>query len=103
MEAQHEPAVEANKLKTLVLHVRYLGARRQYVDPHAALSETLSDVKPKVLDFFKLTETPGQPGGKVYTFALGTTPLTDLSATLGSLADGKHELSLSLIEQLEQG
>lgn len=103
METNQEQAVEASKQKTLVLRVRYVGARRQYVDPHASLSATLSDVKPRVLEFFQLTETPGQPGGKVYTFALGTTPLTDLSATLGSLAEGKHELSLSLIEQLEQG
>lgn len=59
--------------------------------------------KPKILAFFELTESSGQQGGKVYTFAMSGTPLTDLSVTLGTLAAGKHELKLDLIEQLEQG
>jgi len=102
MDTQAQLAAEA-KPKTLVLHVRYLGARRQYVEPDESFATTLGEVKPKVLAFFQLTETSGQQGGKVYTFAMGGTPLTDLSVTLESLAAGKHELKLDLIEQLEQG
>ncbi|MBI3528639.1 MAG: hypothetical protein HY067_11795 [Betaproteobacteria bacterium] len=102
MENQTQMAAEA-KQKTLELQVRYIGARRRYEDPHASVNETLSSIKPKVLDFFGLSETPGQQGGKVYTFALGGTPLTDPSVTLGRLAEGRHELKLDLIEQLEQG
>lgn len=89
--------------ESLVFDVRYLGAKKHYVDPHASASATLAQEKPKVLDFFGLKETPDQAGGKIYVFSHDGKPITDLSVTLGHLAAGKHELKLDLVEQLVQG
>lgn len=89
--------------QTLILQVRYLGAKKPYIDPDASPAASLGSVKPAVLDFFKLVETPNQAGGKVYFFSMDTKLITDLSVTLGALAHGKHELKLDLIEQLVQG
>lgn len=85
-------------------HVR-TGAHthRQYVDQHASSTATLASIKPAILAFFHLSEDAGQPAGKVYTFSHAGTPLTDQSVTLGSLAEGGHELKLDLVEQFEQG
>ena len=85
--------------ESLIFDVRYLGAKKHYVDPHASATATLAQVKPKVLAFFGLKETPE----KVYVFSQDGTPITDLSITLGQLAHGKHELKLDLVEQLVQG
>jgi hypothetical protein len=83
----------------VVLHVRYLAAHRPFVDDGASRNETLASLKPRVLDFFKLSEE----SGKTYTFMLGDKALTNLSTTLGELAEGKNELKLDLDEQYEQG
>jgi hypothetical protein len=85
------------------VQVRYLGANRQYVDPQAPATETAATLKSKALRFFGLVDGSGQPGGKVYTLSKGTVPVTDLNLSLQQLADGKHELKLDLLEQLEQG
>lgn len=87
----------------LVLHVRYLAAARPYVDPQASPTETLSAAKPRILDFFKLSEAPTPQGGKVYTFVKDGVAITDLSVMLGDLAEGRHELKFDLVEQLVQG
>lgn len=84
---------------SLVFDVRYLGAKKHYLDPHAPVTATLVVEKPKVLDFFGLKET----ADKVYVFSQDGKPITNLSVTLGDLAQGKHELKLDLIEQLVQG
>jgi hypothetical protein len=85
--------------ESLVLDVRYLGAKKHYVDPHASTAASLAQEKPKVLNFFSLKETPE----KIYVFSQDGTPITNLSVTLGQLAQGKHELKLDLVEQLVQG
>ncbi len=90
---------EKAKHEFLILHVRYLGAHRQFVDDGALPTETLAELKPRVLDFFTLSEQ----GGKTYTFSHDDVPLTNMSETLGKLAAGKHELKLKLVEQFEQG
>jgi hypothetical protein len=41
---------------TLALRVRYLASPKPYVEPRAALTETLATLKPKVLHFFGLVE-----------------------------------------------
>jgi len=87
------------KHEFLLLHVRYLGAHKQFVDDGASRSETLADLKPRVLEFFKLTETHG----KTYTFYHDKIALPDLSVTVGTIAAGDGELKLKLVEQYEQG
>jgi hypothetical protein len=89
--------------KTIDLRVRYLGARHPFEDPKAPAKESLAELKPRVLDFFKLKEGPADGGTKVYVFAIHGVVLTDLSETLGALAKGHHELKLDLLERFEQG
>lgn len=89
---------------TLDLRVRYIAVKHPFVDPAAPAQETLAQLKPKVLAFFKLTEGP-VPGGrtKVYEFAHDGHVLIDLNETLASVARGHHELHLDLLERFEQG
>lgn len=88
---------------TLVVMVRYITSRKQFVDSQVQQEETLSTLKPIVLGFFELVEGSVEDGTKTYQFALEGIVQTNLGATLGSLANGKHELKLDLIEQFEQG
>lgn len=89
--------------QTLSLRVRYIAARKQYEDPKASKFETLAALKPKVLAFFDLKEGSVEGGTKTYFFAHNGVVQTDLSLTLGTLAEGKEELKLDLIERFEQG
>jgi hypothetical protein len=89
--------------KTVNVRVRYLGARRPFEDPKASATETLAQLKPRVLDFFKLKEGPVDGGTKVYVFATDGVVLIDVDATLGALAKGHHDLKLDLLERFEQG
>jgi hypothetical protein len=89
--------------KTIDLRVRYLGARHPYEDPKASATETLAELKPRVLEFFKLKEGPVDGGTKVYEFAMHGVVLANLNETLGALAKGEHELKLDLLERFEQG
>lgn len=88
---------------TLVVMVRYITSRKQFVAPQARQEETLSALKPLVLGFFELVEGSVEGGTKTYQFALEGIVQTNLEATLGSLANGKHEIKLDLIERFEQG
>jgi len=105
MNIESQPHIERAPAahKTIELRVRYLGARRPFEDPKASPRETLAELKPRVLDFFKLKEGAVDGGTKVYEFAMGGVVLADLSATLGSLAEKDHELKLDLLERFEQG
>ncbi len=89
--------------KAIVLKVRYIAAKKQFVDPKANPNDTLALVKPAVLEFFQLVEGNVNGGTKLYNFALDGILLTNLSASLLSLAENKHELTLDLIERFEQG
>lgn len=93
----------ASHSATLVVQVRYLAAGHPYVDPHAQTSETLAQLKPKVLNHFGLEEGSVEGGTKQYAFSQDGVLLTDLSANLGSLANGKHKIELNLLEQFIQG
>lgn len=88
---------------SLVVKVRYIAARKQFVDPKASELETLAELKPRVLSFFGLVEGNVDGGTKTYQYVLDGVVLTDLSATLGSLAKGKHEIDFVLVERFEQG
>jgi hypothetical protein len=85
------------------LHVRYIAARHPFIDARAPTHETLVQVKPRVLAFFKLKEGPVNGGTKTYEFAHHGVVVTDLAITLGTLAEGHHELKLDLLERFEQG
>lgn len=86
----------------LTVQVRYLAARRPFVEKVDSL-QTLQAMKATVLKFFDLVEGSVDGGNKAYNFALDGIVQTDTSVTLGSLAAGKHELKLDLIEQFIQG
>lgn len=88
---------------TLVLHVRYLASPKPYVDPKARLTETLGALKPVVLKHFGLVEGPVDGGRKEYAFSAHGVIQSDMAKTLGSLAQGKHQLELKLLEQFVQG
>jgi hypothetical protein len=88
---------------TLVLRVRYIAARQPYVDPKAAESETLAELKPQVLKHFGLVEGDVEGGRKVYVFSVNDVIQTDLTVTLGSLAHRPHTLAMDLLEQFIQG
>lgn len=89
--------------KTLVVKVRYITARKKFVDQQASPDETLAMLKPRVLEFFGLAEGSVEGGTKTYLFAVDGVLQSNLDATLGSLAHGKHELDLDLTERFEQG
>lgn len=88
---------------TLVVRVRYVAAPKPYVDPKAAVGETLAELKSQVLQHFGLVEGDVDGGRKVYVFSAHDVIQTDLSVTLGNLARGKHELEMNLLEQFVQG
>lgn len=88
---------------TLVLRVRYIAARKPYVDPKAAADETLTELKPQVLKHFGLVEGDVEGGRKAYVFSVHDVIQTDLAVTLGSLAHHKHELEMDMLEQFIQG
>lgn len=103
MHTEIQEGQQATHQKTVVVKVRYIAARQRFIDPHAEQKETLTSLKPRVLDFFSLVEGTADGGTKTYYFSLDGITQTDLGATLGTLAEGKHELTLDLLERFEQG
>lgn len=93
----------AQQHQTLSLQVRYIASRKKYEEPKANKSATLAALKPAVLAFFGLHEGPVDGGTKNYFFAHDGVVQTDVSLTLGRLAEGKEHLKLDLIERFEQG
>lgn len=87
----------------LVVQVRYLAAGKPYVDPKTNENETLAQLKPAVLSYFGLVEGDVDGGRKTYAFSLDGKILSDLSVTLMSLANGKHRIEFTLLEQFIQG
>lgn len=99
----HHPDRHPAPHRTIDLRVRYIGARRPFEDTRADARETLAQLKPRVLEFFRLKEGEANGGTKVYEFAQNGVVLADLSQTLGSLADKHHDLKLDLLERFQQG
>jgi len=90
------------QLHTINVTVRYAAATKPFVDPKALAAESVAHLKARVLEHFKLQDSP--PGeGKTYSLALGEDLLTNPSATLGSLVQHGNHLKLSLVEQFTQG
>jgi hypothetical protein len=88
------------------VHVKvvYAPAADKFNDPHVKPTETVGQLKARVLDFFKLKEGP-RPDGSVATYTLyqGKTLLEDMAQTIGAIAHGEHTLDLKLAEQIVQG
>ena len=83
--------------------VHYVAAEQPY-RAVASPSDTVGQLKSKVLDAFGLSE--GQtPDGNTATYTLfdGKTPLEDPAVTLGQLAGHQHVLQLKLVQQVVQG
>ena len=95
-------AVE-HKNDELLVQVRYLAVHQPYVEPHAAVTGTLVQLKARTLTHFGLMEGDADGGRKTYSLSLAGETLTDMNVTLGSLADGKHRLEFTLVEQFIQG
>ena len=93
----------AHHLHTLVLRVRYLASPKPYLDLKAPLTETLGTLKPVVLNHFGLAEGTVDGGHKEYALCAHGVIQSNLNETLASLAHGKHELELKLLEQFIQG
>lgn len=89
--------------KTVALKVRYIAARKPFVDAHASMEETLAQLKPRALSFFGLSEGTVDGGTKSYSFALDSAIQTNLDVELGALAGSHADLKLDLIERFEQG
>lgn len=88
---------------TLVLRVRYLPVPTPYVEPKAQESETLGELKTRMLTHFGLAEGEANGGRKEYAFTAGGIIQTNLGETLATLAAGKQTLELNLLEQFIQG
>lgn len=97
------PGESAPHHDTLVIQVRYLAASQPYVDPKAHGTETVSQLKPRVLEHFELVEGDFDGGRKQYAFSVDGVMLTDLNVSLASIAKGKHRVELTLLEQFIQG
>lgn len=95
-------AVE-HKKDELLVQVRYLAVHQPYVEPHAAVTDTLGQLKARSLTHFGLVEGDADGGRKTYSLSLAGETLTDITIALGSLADGKHRLEFTLVEQFIQG
>lgn len=98
-----ESADHKKEKDELLVQVRYLAAHQPYVEPHAAATDSLGQLKARTLTHFGLTEGPADGGNKAYFLSLAGETLTNLEVTLGSLADGKHRLEFTLVEQFIQG
>ena len=79
---------------TINVTVRFAAAPKPFQDHDARRDETLG-----------LVEGQSTPDGNTVTYKLyhGKAELTDLSATLGSLAEQAHALELKLSQFVQQG
>ena len=84
--------------------VHYPPASKPFKDDNADPSETVGQLKARVLTAFDLTEGT-LPDGNVVTYPLfhGKSVLENMSGTIASLADDKKVLQLKLTQQLTQG
>ena len=97
------PGEEAAAHNNLVVQVRYLAAGQPYVEPHADGAEFVASLKPRVLQHFGLVEGDVDGGRKAYAMSVDGQILTDLQVTLSSVANGKHRVLFTLLEQFIQG
>jgi hypothetical protein len=80
MEAEIQEGRQTAHHKTLVVRVRYITSRKQFVDPQAQQEESLAALKPRVLEFFELVEGSVDGGTKTYHYRKEST-WVDISPT----------------------
>jgi hypothetical protein len=98
MENEHG---HEHKLKVTV---EYVGSGKPFKDDNADRSETVGQLKQRVLSYFELTEGQG-PGGNNYTYILyyQKTPLENMNQQIGEITGDKDVLKLKLNQQITQG
>ncbi len=99
----HTPAAGDAAHRHLTVQVRYPAAPRPFVDSHASPTETVGQLKARVLDAFEVSETSGPDGQTLYILYHEDERLDDLARTLGQIAGREHVLKLKLVQQLVQG
>jgi hypothetical protein len=90
-----------NKLKVTV---HYPPSEEPFKDNDADPSETVGQLKSRVLTAFGLTEGQGPDGSTItYTLYDKKQPLENLGQTLGDVSGGQKVLQLKLSQQITQG
>lgn len=88
----------------LRVSVRYIAADHPYKNDEVSRSETVGWLKGQVLQAFGLQEgSAGQGAVVFYELYEEKKPLTDLTATLGSIAGYREALDLKLSQEVHQG
>lgn len=91
---------DTNELRVTV----HYSAAEEPFHTEAARSETVGQLKPRVLAAFGVTEGQTADGGTVtYTLYHQKTPLENPSQTLGEIAGDQKRLQLKLSQQITQG
>jgi hypothetical protein len=98
-----ETFLSREKTHTLKVVVKFVAATKPFENNHASRTETVGQLKARVLTAFGLSE--GQQGSQTFTYTLyhGKVPLDNLSETLGQVAGQEHTLELKLNQQVTQG
>ncbi len=90
-----------NKLKVTV---HYPPAEEPFKDNDADQSETVGQLKSRVLTAFGLSEGQAPDGSTItYTLYDKKQPLENLGQTLGDVSGGQKVLQLKLSQQITQG
>lgn len=101
METDHHKHPHPDTLK---LQVTFVASGKPFDDDAASRSETIGQLKARVLMAFGLQETTEPDGTQVtYTLHFEKQLLDNPSVTLGSLAGDKDHLHLKLGKQIVQG
>lgn len=85
------------------VQVRYPAAPKPFVDPKAQPSETVGQLKARVLKAFEVAETQTPEQQVLYFIYLGDEKLDDLNRTLGDITGKDRVLKLKLVQQIIQG
>lgn len=89
---------------TLNVVVHYIAASEPFKDHQASRSETVGQLKARVLTAFGLSEGSTPDGNQTtYTLFHGPQRLDNLDLTLGEVAGDQHVLQLKLDQQITQG
>lgn len=84
--------------------VHYPAAEEPFQDKHAKRTETVGQLKTRVLTAFGLTEGQGPDNTIIsYTLHHGKVTLENLDQSLGDIAGDQKVLQLKLSQQITQG
>ncbi|MBX9572172.1 MAG: hypothetical protein K2X77_24980 [Candidatus Obscuribacterales bacterium] len=92
------PQNSNNDKNGINLEVFFPAVPRPYTDQHVSPSETIGQLLQKVLRAFELTNE-----GSEYSLRYENTILANLSETLATIAQGRHNLKLTLAKQIISG